>query len=215
VSACNAAALHCCGSNAAALLSVCVCVSVCHAASLEPTPQTFLVRPAVVAPPALALPCAQVVFKHAKLRNAPFEWVYDGLAPALLPQVLHTSKGMPLSLALAAAGVGSRLGMQLQLVCAPEQQQASTRSGVCGCVPRGRRACAWRPHCLHRLCTRTPVPEAPRTCAPNTPHRAPAAAAAACRGGSPAGGPHHGISAEPRQLAAAAAAAAVPALDSG
>lgn len=71
----------------------------------------------------------KVLFQQAKLRNAPFEWVYDGLAPALLPQVLQRSKGMPLSLALVAAAVGRRLGMQLQLLCAPEGTGPTTASG--------------------------------------------------------------------------------------
>lgn len=71
----------------------------------------------------------QVLFKQARLRNAPFEWVYDGLAPALLPKVVQQRKGMPLALALAAAAVGRRLGMRLQLLCAPEGLQASTASG--------------------------------------------------------------------------------------
>lgn len=70
-----------------------------------------------------------MLFKHAKLRNAPFEWVYDGLAPALLPQVLQRGKGMPLSLALVAAGVARRLGVKVQLLCAPEGMQSSIASG--------------------------------------------------------------------------------------
>jgi len=77
----------------------------------------------------VALLAVQVLFQQAKLRNAPFEWVYDGLAPALLPQVLQRSKGMPLSLALVAAAVGRRLGMQLQLLCAPEGTGPTTASG--------------------------------------------------------------------------------------
>lgn len=77
----------------------------------------------------MILLAVQVLFQQAKLRNAPFEWVYDGLAPALLPQVLKRSKGMPLSLALVAAAVGRRLGMQLQLLCAPEGTGPSTASG--------------------------------------------------------------------------------------
>lgn len=72
---------------------------------------------------------SQVLFKEAKLKNAPFEWVYDGLAPALLPQVLQRGKGMPLSLALVAAGVARRLGVRVQLLCAPEGLQSSTASG--------------------------------------------------------------------------------------
>jgi hypothetical protein len=71
----------------------------------------------------------QVLFKQAKLRNAPFEWVYDGLAPALLPQVLARSKGMPLALALVVAAVARRLGVRMRLLCAPEAIQSSTASG--------------------------------------------------------------------------------------
>jgi hypothetical protein len=71
----------------------------------------------------------QVLFKQARLRNTPFEWVYDGLAPALLPQVLERSKGMPLSLALVAAAVARRLGVRMQLLCAPEGLAASTAQG--------------------------------------------------------------------------------------
>lgn len=76
------------------------------------------------------LGCSQVLFKQAKLRNAPFEWVYDGLAPALVPQVLATGKGMPLSLALVAAAVARRLGVQMQLLCAPEDMGSTTASGA-------------------------------------------------------------------------------------
>lgn len=76
-----------------------------------------------------ALLSMQVLFSEAKLRNTPFEWVYDGLAPALLPQVLKRRKGMPLSLTLVAAAVARRLGMPMQLLCAAEGPPASTASG--------------------------------------------------------------------------------------
>ena len=34
----------------------------------------------------------QVLFHQHKFRQIPFEWVYDGLAPVLLPRVLESRK---------------------------------------------------------------------------------------------------------------------------
>ena len=52
---------------------------------------------------------------HGKLRYRfePFEWVYDGLKPLLLPDVLQTQKGMSLSLAALYCCVARRIGLQL------------------------------------------------------------------------------------------------------
>ncbi|KAF6251695.1 hypothetical protein COO60DRAFT_1558044, partial [Scenedesmus sp. NREL 46B-D3] len=73
---------------------------------------------------------SQVLFqRHGRLRCDPFEWVYDGLAPLLLPQVLQTRKGLPLSLAVVAGAVARRLGMPLQLLCADDSQLPGTASG--------------------------------------------------------------------------------------
>ncbi|WIA13527.1 hypothetical protein OEZ85_007099 [Tetradesmus obliquus] len=73
---------------------------------------------------------SQVLFQQqGRLRCDPFEWVYDGLAPLMLPQVLQTRKGIPLSLAVLAGAVARRLSMQLQLLCADDSQLPGTASG--------------------------------------------------------------------------------------
>ena len=48
-----------------------------------------------------------------KLKYEPFEWVYEGLSPLLLPKVLKNRKGTPAALAIAAAAVGRRVGVPL------------------------------------------------------------------------------------------------------
>eukprot|EP00775_Hariotina_reticulata_P004608 gene4608-4862_t len=74
----------------------------------------------------------QVLFQEHKLRCDPFEWVYDGLAPLLLPDVLQTRKGIPLSLSLITAAVARRLDLPLQLLCAEHTQMPGTALGKCG-----------------------------------------------------------------------------------
>ncbi|GIL86291.1 hypothetical protein Vretimale_13717 [Volvox reticuliferus] len=54
---------------------------------------------------------SQVLFHHLKFRHEPVEWVYDGLAPALLPQVVKRRRGIPLSLAILYCSVARRLGV--------------------------------------------------------------------------------------------------------
>jgi hypothetical protein len=41
---------------------------------------------------------------RTRLRNDPVEWVYDGLGPLLLPEVLRRRKGVPLMLAITYCG---------------------------------------------------------------------------------------------------------------
>ena len=57
----------------------------------------------------------QVLFRQLKFRNYPFEWVYDGLDPALLHKVVYRCKGMPLSLGSLCVLVGARLGIFLEM----------------------------------------------------------------------------------------------------
>ena len=54
-----------------------------------------------------------------KFRQEPFEWVYDGLSPLLLDEVLANKKGMSASLAALYTAVGRRLGFHLIPECAP------------------------------------------------------------------------------------------------
>lgn len=57
----------------------------------------------------------QVLFRQLKFRNYPFEWVYDGLDPALLHKVVDRRKGMPLTLGALYLMVGARLGIPLEM----------------------------------------------------------------------------------------------------
>lgn len=56
---------------------------------------------------------SQVLYEDTKLRADPFEWVYEGLAPMLLSDVLQRRSGAPAALAIAAAAVGRRVGLPL------------------------------------------------------------------------------------------------------
>lgn len=70
----------------------------------------------VVVPCSLRAPCAaalQVLYARHRYCYRPFEWVYDGLKPLLLPDVLERRRGTPLTLAVLAAGVGRRAGLPL------------------------------------------------------------------------------------------------------
>jgi regulator of sirC expression with transglutaminase-like and TPR domain len=57
------------------------------------------------------------------------EWVYDGLAPLMLPDVLRRRKGIPIALALAAAALARRLGAGARLVCARDAEVLTTEAG--------------------------------------------------------------------------------------
>ncbi|KAK9827465.1 hypothetical protein WJX74_003759 [Apatococcus lobatus] len=56
---------------------------------------------------------AEVVNRKHRIRFEPFEWVYDGLKPLLLPDILETKKGMSHSLAALYCCVARRAGLQL------------------------------------------------------------------------------------------------------
>ena len=59
-------------------------------------------------------------------RYEPFEWVYDGLAPLLLPDVLRTRRGIPLSLAIMICSVARRLGLTaIPIFCSSSGSSAS------------------------------------------------------------------------------------------
>lgn len=55
----------------------------------------------------------QVLYGRYRYRYRPFEWVYEGLKPLLLPDVLRRRRGAPLSLAVLVAAVGRRVGLAL------------------------------------------------------------------------------------------------------
>ena len=68
---------------------------------------------------------AEVLYRQHRLRYEPFEWVYDGLQPLLLPEVLKRRKGAPIVLAGLAAAVGRRLGLPLLPVPGESAEQAA------------------------------------------------------------------------------------------
>jgi Transglutaminase-like superfamily len=58
---------------------------------------------------------AQVLFQQRRFRQEPVEWVYDGLAPAMLPDVVTSGKGITLMMAIVFACVAQRLGVPVAL----------------------------------------------------------------------------------------------------
>ena len=53
--------------------------------------------------------------KH-KFRQAPFEWVYDGLSPVLLPDVLQSHKGLCIVLSMLYIIIAAPLGIDLAMM---------------------------------------------------------------------------------------------------
>lgn len=56
---------------------------------------------------------SDVLYTREKLKYEPYEWVYDGLAPIVLEDVLRRRKGAPIALAIIAAGIARRAGLPL------------------------------------------------------------------------------------------------------
>lgn len=54
-----------------------------------------------------------VLHRQQRFKYEPFEWVYEGLQPLLLPPWLHRRKLAPLTLGVVVAGVARRLGLPL------------------------------------------------------------------------------------------------------
>ncbi|GLC36810.1 hypothetical protein PLESTB_000780600 [Pleodorina starrii] len=69
---------------------------------------------------------SEELFHQRRFKHEPVEWVYDGLAPALLPQVLRRQRGIPLSLAVLYCSVARRLGVP----AAPVKAAAGFGPGV-------------------------------------------------------------------------------------
>jgi hypothetical protein len=95
----------------------------------------------------------------SKFKYEPFEWVYDGLSPLLLPHVLARRKGAPLALALATAAAARRLGVPARLICAHDGEVLTTAQGEAapggGRVGLGARPPSRKRH--HELCPRHPL----------------------------------------------------------
>lgn len=57
-----------------------------------------------------------MIRRELRFRHEPFEWVYEGLAPMFLVNVLSTRKGTPLCLAVLCLAVSCRLGLPLEIL---------------------------------------------------------------------------------------------------
>ena len=62
------------------------------------------------------LACLQTLFHKARFRQDPFEWVYEGLSPLDMLDVLTSGKGISLTLAITFAGVARELGIPVSLL---------------------------------------------------------------------------------------------------
>ncbi len=63
--------------------------------------------------------CMQVLFEQHRFRQTPFEWVYDGLSPVLLADVLDSRKGLSIVLATIYVLVGTDVGLTLTMAPVP------------------------------------------------------------------------------------------------
>lgn len=63
--------------------------------------------------------CMQVLFEQHRFRQTPFEWVYDGLSPVLLADVLASRKGLSIVLATIYVLVGRDVGLTLAMAPVP------------------------------------------------------------------------------------------------
>jgi hypothetical protein len=87
--------------------------------------------PRSVAVPAPGSP-VQVLYRRRRLRHEPFEWVYDGLQPLWLADVVRRRKGSPAALAVLAAAVGRRADVPLLPVpAAPQGGNTAAPGGHC------------------------------------------------------------------------------------
>ncbi|GAB4813457.1 hypothetical protein N2152v2_000503 [Parachlorella kessleri] len=64
---------------------------------------------------------SEVLYSRHRFCHRPFEWVYEGLDPLMLPAVLARRRGAPLALAVLTAAVGRRAGLALTPVPAVSQ----------------------------------------------------------------------------------------------
>jgi hypothetical protein len=89
-----------------------------------------------VSPPTHPPTTLQSLFKGPeRLRCEPFEWVYEGLSPLLLPDCLAARRAAPAAAAVAAAAVGARLG--LPLLPLPAEAAPAGLAGPRAAAPAG------------------------------------------------------------------------------
>lgn len=82
---------------------------------------------------------ADVLYRQQRFKFEPFEWVYEGLPPLLLPERLARRKLAPVTLATVAAGVARRLGLPLLPVPAEANEEiaAAVAEGPAGGAAAG------------------------------------------------------------------------------
>lgn len=79
----------------------------------------------------------QVLFEKHKFRQTPFEWVYDGLSPVLLHDVLESRKGLSIVLAMIYVIVAKPFGHELAMARVPDgPHEDSLAGGVFCCLSR-------------------------------------------------------------------------------
>eukprot|EP00887_Chlorella_sp_A99_P006874 scaffold2.g6874.t1 len=101
----------------------------------------------------------EVLYRRHRLRYEPFEWVYDGLQPLLLADVLRRRKGAPVALAGATAAVGARLG--LPLLPLPAESGAATAGSLQLGAVAAAAGEALGPELASHVATRTPATAPP------------------------------------------------------
>lgn len=60
------------------------------------------------------------MFHKGRFRQEPYEWVYDGLKPLDIVDVVYTNKGISLTLAVTFLGIARHLGIPMSMVPIPE-----------------------------------------------------------------------------------------------
>ena len=68
----------------------------------------------------LWLSVLQTLFHKGRFRQEPYEWVYDGLKPLDMMDVLQTNKGISLTLAVSFLGIARHLGIPMSMIPIPE-----------------------------------------------------------------------------------------------
>lgn len=61
-----------------------------------------------------------MLFHKGRFRQEPYEWVYDGLKPLDMVDVVDTNKGISLTLAVSFLGIARHLGIPMSMVPIPE-----------------------------------------------------------------------------------------------
>lgn len=72
----------------------------------------------------------QVLFEKHKFRQKPFEWVYDGLSPVMLQDVLESHSGLSVILATIYVCLAACVGNHLVIAPVPKTANAASLAGA-------------------------------------------------------------------------------------